>query len=107
MKQPNFGVMRWNARVTHFGTLVSACVFLAACIYVPPVWDVGDEIGSVDWIEEGVSTKAQVLDTMGQPHAEMPKGSHSLSEGSAVGYTAKLAPASFASVEAIEPIVAC
>ena len=41
-------------------------VTLAAC-YVPPVWDIGDAVNSVDEIEEGKTTRAEVLDLLGEP----------------------------------------
>ena len=40
---------------------------LAACVYVPPVWDVGDPINNVDKINVGASTKEEVLEILGQP----------------------------------------
>ena len=43
------------------------CLLLTGC-YVPPFWDIGDEIHSVGSIEEGVTTKEEVLSTSGQPH---------------------------------------
>ena len=47
--------------------VLSAATALTACIYVPPVWDAGDEIHSVDEIEEGVTTREEVLDILGEP----------------------------------------
>ena len=40
---------------------------VAGSIYVPPVWDIGDKIDSLDFIEPGVTTKEQVLERLGEP----------------------------------------
>ncbi len=40
---------------------------LAACIYVPPVWDAWDVIYKVDQIEVGKTTRNEVLDLLGDP----------------------------------------
>ena len=40
---------------------------LAACIYVPPVWDAWDAIKRVDQIEVGKTTRSEVLDLLGDP----------------------------------------
>ncbi len=34
--------------------MLAAGLSLPACIYVPPVWDIGDAINEVDQIEEGI-----------------------------------------------------
>jgi len=44
--------------------------FATACIYIPPVWDVGDEIYAVDQIQVGVTTRAEVLELLGEPDSE-------------------------------------
>lgn len=47
-----------------------AALLLQGCVpvYVPPVWDVGDEIHDADEIVEGVTTKTEVLELLGEPH---------------------------------------
>ena len=42
-------------------------VLLGGCVYVPPVWDLGDAIRSVDQIQEGKTTRAEVLEILGDP----------------------------------------
>ncbi len=48
--------------------LLALIVFLSGCVYIPPVWDAGDEIYHLDFIEPGVTTKDQVLAQLGEPH---------------------------------------
>ena len=55
-------IMRLGAASAAF----SLVLLLVGC-YVPPVWDIGDEINQVHWIEEGVTTKAEILDKLGEP----------------------------------------
>ncbi len=40
---------------------------VSGCIYVPPVWDVGDAINEVDQIKERTTTKEEVLNLLGEP----------------------------------------
>lgn len=47
-------------------TCATTTLFLEAC-YVPPFWDTADTINRLDWIEEGVTTKAEVLKRLGKP----------------------------------------
>ncbi len=54
--------------------LLSLIVFLGGCVYVPPVWDAGDEIYYLDDIESGVTTKEQVLAKLGEPDIELDDG---------------------------------
>jgi hypothetical protein len=42
-------------------------ILLQACIYVPPVWDGSDTINLLQSIEEGKTTKAEVLEQLGEP----------------------------------------
>ena len=42
-------------------------VLLSACIYVPPVWDAGDAIYLLDFIEVGVTTKEEIVARLGDP----------------------------------------
>lgn len=48
-----------------------ACVIstplLGACIYVPPVWDLDDAVYRLEGIEEGITTKPEVLENLGEP----------------------------------------
>ena len=62
--------------------LLSLMVFLSGCIYVPPVWDVGDEIYHLDFIKPGMTTKDQVLAELGEPD-----GSYELPTGTRFVYT--------------------
>ena len=59
------------ARVSLFSLVLVA---LAACIYVPPVWDAYDAINHVDDLEVGKSTRSQVLGLLGDPEGD-PDGS--------------------------------
>jgi hypothetical protein len=54
---------RWSA-------LIVLGALLQACLYVPPVWDIGDAIYSADSIKEGITTKQEVLKVLGEPHAQ-------------------------------------
>jgi hypothetical protein len=47
--------------------VLSTAITLAGCVYVPPVWDADDAIHSVDEIEEGITTREEVLDILGEP----------------------------------------
>ncbi len=51
------------------GPFVAAvfAVSLPGCIYVPPVWDINDEINTVSNMKEGVATREDVLDRLGEP----------------------------------------
>jgi hypothetical protein len=55
-----------------YKSLLACLVFSlsTACVYVPPVWDAGDEIHDVDQIRESVTTKAEVLALLGEPDFE-------------------------------------
>jgi outer membrane protein assembly factor BamE (lipoprotein component of BamABCDE complex) len=44
---------------------------LTGCVYVPPVWDIADEIHKVDQIEEGITTREEVSNLLGEPNSEM------------------------------------
>lgn len=46
---------------------VTLILFIAGCVYVPPVWDVGDEIRYVDQIQIGATTRDEVLELLGEP----------------------------------------
>ncbi len=59
-----------NSLVLHFASLVLPSVLVAACVYVPPVWDVFDEVGYVGSIEKGVTTKEEILKKLGKPQIE-------------------------------------
>ena len=56
--------------------MLALMLVVAGCIYVPPVWDIGDEIDSLDFIEPGVTTKEHVLERLGEPKTstEFPDG---------------------------------
>ncbi len=56
-----------NAGVLQIGSLAFLSALISACVYVPPVWDVHDEIGYVGSIKEGVTTKKEVVQTLGEP----------------------------------------
>ena len=53
--------------------LVTLIVMLVAglsvpgCIYVPPVWDIGQGIPKIDQIEEGTTNREEVLKLLGEP----------------------------------------
>ncbi len=57
-----------NALVLRFASLVLPSVLVSACVYVPPVWDAYDEIGYVGSIEQGVTTRSEVVEKLGEPH---------------------------------------
>ncbi len=40
---------------------------VSGCIYVPPLWDIGDAINEVDQIKERTTTKEEVLNLIGEP----------------------------------------
>lgn len=40
---------------------------MMSCVYVPPVWDVSDVINKTGFIKEGVSTRKEVIDKLGEP----------------------------------------
>ena len=40
---------------------------VSGCIYVPPVWDIGDAINEVDQIKERTTTKEEDLNLLGEP----------------------------------------
>jgi hypothetical protein len=46
---------------------VTSVILLQACVYVPPVWDGSDAINLLQTIEEGITTKAEVLEQLGEP----------------------------------------
>ncbi len=48
-------------------TMLVSLTVLTACVYVPPVWDAGDAINDIEWIEPGVTTKEQVFERLGDP----------------------------------------
>lgn len=59
-----------SKRVTGSVTRVSLLVLISlvsGCLLVPPVWDAGDAIYRLDPIEEGVTTKEEVLAELGEP----------------------------------------
>ena len=47
--------------------LLSLIVLLSGCIYIPPVWYIGDQIYALDFIQRGVTTKGEVIRTLGDP----------------------------------------
>ncbi len=53
----------------HFIVVVTlvAGYSVSGCIYVPPVWDIGDAIHEVDQIKERTTTKEEVLNLFGEP----------------------------------------
>ena len=53
-----------------FISIGAIALLLAGCVYIPPVWDVGDAINDVDKIKVGVSTKEEVLKKLGQPNGK-------------------------------------
>ena len=40
---------------------------VSGCIYVPPVWGIGDAINEVDQIKERTTTKEEFLNLLGEP----------------------------------------
>ncbi len=40
---------------------------VSGCIYVPPVWDIGDAINELGQIKERTTTKEEVLNLLGEP----------------------------------------
>ena len=52
--------------------MLAAGLSLPGCIYVPPVWDIADEIHKVDQIHEGM-TRKEVLKLLGEPDARYEK----------------------------------
>ncbi len=60
---------------------LSMMVFLGGCVYAPPLWDAGDEIYHLDFIEPGVTTKDQVLAELGEPDR-----SYQMDEGASYWY---------------------
>ena len=55
------------------GPFVAAvfAVSLPGCVYVPPVWDINDEINTVSNMKEGVATREDVLDRLGEPNGNI------------------------------------
>ncbi len=47
--------------------ILVAGLSVSGCIYLPPVWDIGAAINEVDRIEEGTTTKEEVLNLLGEP----------------------------------------
>ena len=45
-----------------------ALLALQGC-YIPPVWDIGDEIDYVDSITVGETTRQEVINLIGEPHS--------------------------------------
>ena len=43
---------------------------VSTCIYVPPVWNSGDTIYGIDPIEEGSTTKEEILEMLGEPNSQ-------------------------------------
>ncbi len=74
-------------RIPAIAALLVSLLALPGCIYVPPVWDIGDTINDVDWIKPGVTTKAQVVERLGEPDS---------SGGEAINYTGKSSHGFFA-----------
>ncbi len=54
-------------KILAIAALLVSLLVLPGCIYVPPVWDIGDAINNVDWIKPGVTTKEQVVKRLGEP----------------------------------------
>lgn len=77
--------------------LAAALLFLlGGCVYVPPFWDLGDAIRSVDEIQEGKTTRSEVREILGEPQAQdgermLYRGSHSDGIGCIVNPLAVLA----------------
>ena len=67
-------------------SMLALVLVVAGCIYVPPVWDAGDEIYRLDFIEPGVTTKDQVLGRLGEPdtRSEAPGVSSFIYQGKTV-----------------------
>jgi outer membrane protein assembly factor BamE (lipoprotein component of BamABCDE complex) len=61
-------------RSVRFATVLFA-VPLAACLYVPPVWDIGDPNNRVDSIRVGETTRSEVLSLLGQSPSVCPGAS--------------------------------
>ncbi len=40
---------------------------VSGCIYVPPVWDAADEIDQLGFLKPGVTSRADVIATLGEP----------------------------------------
>ena len=51
-------------------------LLLSGCFPLPPVWDAGDAIYRIDFIEEGITTKEEVIAELGEPDTleEVPDG---------------------------------
>ena len=77
-------------RIPAIAALLVSLLALPGCIYIPPVWDIGDAINDVDWIEPGVTTKAQVVERLGEPLRDFGDSIHYAGKSSdgylAVGY---------------------
>jgi hypothetical protein len=53
----------------HFSVvaMLVAGLSVSGCIYVPPVWDIGDAINELGQIKERTTTKEEVLNLLGEP----------------------------------------
>ncbi len=67
----------------HFSivAMLVAGLSVSGCVYVPPVWDIGDAIYEVDQIEEGTTTREEVLDLLGEPDTEQEENKVYVYEG--------------------------
>ena len=70
------------------GPFVAAvfAVSLPGCVYVPPVWDINDEINTVSNMKEGVATREDVLDRLGEPNGNIEAHTFTYSGKDSSGY---------------------
>ncbi len=67
-------------RIPAIAALLVSLWALPGCIYIPPVWDIGDAINKVEWIKTNETTKAQVVKRLGEPDSDF---------GNSIRYTGK------------------
>ena len=66
--------------------LIFSICLLQGCVYVPPVWDGGDAIHGIEEISEGVSTRQDVLDVLGEPTSDADPGKLTYQGHSSYGF---------------------
>ncbi len=64
-----FNTKQGRLGMRHFIVVVTleAGHSVSGCIYVPPVWGIGDAINEVDQIKERTTTKEEALNLLGEP----------------------------------------
>ncbi len=57
-------------RIPAIAALLVSLLALPGCIYIPPVWDIDDAFNDLEWIKPNVTTKAQVVERLGEPDSD-------------------------------------